>query len=85
MGAGVWKLHHPCFLVCFAHCRACDGFQIHSGSFCPFGLAIFSLCFALVFALSRTAAFVTTIGLSSETASADTEMKIAPSTLNRNE
>jgi ABC-type transport system involved in cytochrome bd biosynthesis fused ATPase/permease subunit len=53
--------------------------------FALFGLAIFSLCFALVFALSRTAAFVTTIGLSSKTASADTKMEIAPSTLKENQ
>ena len=53
--------------------------------FALLGPAIFSLCFAMVFALSRTAAFITTIGLSSETASADTKSKITPSTLNENQ
>ncbi len=37
MGAGVWKLHHPCFWVFFAYCRVCDGSQLHSGFFCLFG------------------------------------------------
>jgi hypothetical protein len=49
------------------------------------GPAIFSLYFAMVFSLSRTAAFITTIGLSSKTASADTKSKITPSTLNENQ
>ena len=50
-----------------------------------FGPAISSLCFAMIFALSRTTAFITTIGLSSKTASADTKSKITPSTLNKNQ
>jgi hypothetical protein len=50
-----------------------------------FGLAIFSLCLAMVFALCRSTAFTTTICLSSKAASADTEMEIAPSTLNKNQ
>jgi hypothetical protein len=36
MGVGVWKLHHPCFLVFLEYYRVCDGFQLHNGSFCPF-------------------------------------------------
>jgi len=46
MGAGVWKLHHPCFLVFFAYCRVCGGFQLHSGSYFPFGSGdiFFVLC-----------------------------------------
>jgi len=81
MGAGVWKLHHPCFLVCFDYYRACGDFQLHGG----LSLAIFSLCLAMVFALCRSTAFTTTICLSSKAASADTEMEIAPSTLNKNQ
>jgi hypothetical protein len=53
--------------------------------FALFGPAIFSLCFAMVFALSRTTAFVAAIGLSSKTASADTKTEITPSTLNKNQ
>jgi len=53
--------------------------------FALFGLAIFSLRFAMIFALCRTTALITTIRLSSKTASADTEMEIAPSTLNKNQ
>ena len=37
MGAGVGKLHHPCFSVFFDYYRACGDFQIHSGFFYPFG------------------------------------------------
>jgi len=36
MGAGVWKLHHPCFLVCFDYYRACGDFQLHGVFFGPF-------------------------------------------------
>jgi len=53
--------------------------------FALLGPAVFSFGLAMIFALSRTTAFVTTIGLSSKTASADTKMEIAPSTLDENQ
>jgi hypothetical protein len=53
--------------------------------FAFWGLAISSLCLAMVIALCRTTAFSATIGLSSKTASADTKRKIAPSTLDENQ
>ena len=53
--------------------------------FTLFGLAILSLRLAFVFELCCTTAFITTICLSSKAASADAELKIAPSTLNKNQ
>jgi hypothetical protein len=53
--------------------------------FALLGLAVFSFGLAMIFALSRTTAFITTICLSSKTASADTKTEIAPSTLNENQ
>jgi len=54
-------------------------------SFTLFGLAVSSLCLAMIFELCFSTALITTIRLSSKTASADTEMEIAPSTLNENQ
>jgi hypothetical protein len=82
MGAGVLKSHHPCFLVYFERGCADGGFQPHDGLFCPLrsGDIFFAPCDG--FKLCRVAAFITTICLSSPTASADAKLKIAPSTVN---
>jgi len=47
-----------------------------------FGLAIFSLGFSLDYKLTRTAAFIAAVGLSSEAPAADTKIKPTPSALN---
>jgi len=47
-----------------------------------FGLAIFSLCFALPSTLSLTTALITAVSLSSEAAATDTKIKLTPSALN---
>ena len=33
MSAGLWKLHHPCFLVFFEFFCVYGGFQLHGGPF----------------------------------------------------
>jgi len=50
--------------------------------FSLFGLAIFSLGFALPPKLSGKTALIATVSLSSKTAAADTKIKLTPSALN---
>jgi hypothetical protein len=57
-------------------------FSLTVGFFTLFGLAIFSLRFALVFKFRCPAALIATIGMSSPAASANAKTQIAPSTLN---
>jgi hypothetical protein len=46
------------------------------------GLAVPSLCLTVIFSFSSDPAWITTVGLPSEAASADTENQVAPSATN---
>jgi len=81
----VLKLHHPCILFSLRIAVSATVFRFTVVLFALLGLAVFSFGLAMIFALSRTTAFITTRCLSSKTASADTKTEIAPSTLNENQ
>jgi hypothetical protein len=59
------------------------GFAV--GLFPFIGLAVPSLCLAVIFSFSSDPAWITAVGLPSKAASADTENQLTPSTANLNQ